>query len=122
MAAPVASTTIDWGGARVHDSTLTVALSEAPSKDWKRRFRGVLAMLDRSPGEWEAIELRHGRIRVANVREGAEDKLRHLLESAIVEVNGDLSAGGATADPERDASRARDLRMTQAFRQMGGLA
>jgi len=114
----VLATAISWGGARVADGTLTVELDPAPDRAWTRRFRRVIAMLDRSPGEWEAIELHRGAITLTGVREGAQEKLRHLLESAIVEVSGDLHAGGPAGDRDGDEQRARDLRMTEAFRSL----
>jgi hypothetical protein len=111
---------IDWAGAAVRDGTLSVGFASAPSKKWSRRFRSVLALLDPSPAEWQAVTLRRGTITVPDVREGSEERLHHLLESAVVEVNGDLDGGDAPAQPERDAHRARDMRMTLAFQRLGG--
>ena len=114
----MATTTIDWGGARVEDGTLTVELTNVPTRSWRQRFLRVLAMLDRAGGDWQTINLRRGVIVVGGVREGGEDRLRHLLESAVVEACGGIdAAAGAKVDPERDEQRARDRRMTEAFRQ-----
>jgi hypothetical protein len=115
----VAATAIDWDGAVVRDGTLVVGLTEEPTRGWKRRFRGALALLDRTHGDWEAITLRGVTITVPALREGGEGRLRHLLDSAVVEASGDLDAA-APADGERDAQRARDRRMTEALRRPAG--
>ena len=107
------ATAIDWGGAVVSDGTLVVGLTDRPPRAWVRRFRGVLALLDRSPGDWGAITLSRGAITVPGVREGSEDRLRHLLDAAVVQAGGDLDAA---TDGERNAQRERDRRMTAAFR------
>jgi len=36
-------------------------------------------------GEWDAISLRADAITVTNLREGSEEKLRHMLESIVTE-------------------------------------
>ncbi len=109
---------IDWGGARVEDGTLTVELVPAPARAWRQRFRRALTMLDRTGGDWEAIDLRRAVIVVRGVREGSEDRLRHMLDSAVVEAAGDVELAAPSLDPERDGQRARDRRMTDAFRQV----
>ncbi len=55
----------------------------------------------------------------AQRRGGSEERLDHLLDSAVAEVNGDPDARVTTEDPEADAVRARDRRMTEAFRRLG---
>jgi hypothetical protein len=116
----MSNSVIDWGGAVVSDGTLSVPLTSSPSKAWKRRFRGVLEVLDRPSGDWGEIALRRGTITVRDVREGGEDRLRHLLDGVVVEVSGELDVTVSAADEKRDSLRARDRRMTEAFRRVAG--
>ena len=76
----------------------------------------VLVLLDRSSGEWDAISLRADAITVTNLREGSEEKLRHMLESIVTEVQGGHVEDAGPRDQEREKLRARDQRMTEAFR------
>ena len=112
----VSATGIDWGGAVVEDATLKVGLTARPTRAWAQRFRMVLALLDRSSGEWDAISLRADAITVTNLREGSEEKLRHMLESIVTEVQGGHVEDAGPRDQEREKLRARDQRMTEAFR------
>jgi len=102
---------IDWEEATVPSATLEVELSETPTRSWGRRFRSVCAMLDRTCGDWEDIVPRGRTIKVSGAREGAEDRLRHLVDSAVLQ-----AGGGERRQPERDAEAGRDRRMTDAFR------
>ena len=111
---------IDWGGAVVEDATLKVGLTARPTRGWGRRFRTVLALLDRSSGEWDAISLRAAAITATNLREGSEEKLRHLLDSIVTEVNGGRVEENGPHDEQREMLRARDQRMTDAFRRLTG--
>jgi hypothetical protein len=108
---------IDWDGAAVSSGTLVVGLSETPTRPWGLRFRSVCAILGVSAGDWEDIVLRGRTIRVSGVREGAEERLRHLLDSAVLE-----AGGGERPQPARDEQRERDRRMTAAFRAPAGPA
>src|ERR1700749_1402901 len=91
---------IDWTGAEVHDGALRVPLSGDPSKEWRSRLEGVLALLSRtSRGDWGEIEVSKKRIDVDRVASGTEADLRHLLESAVQEAN---------ADSERESEAAED--------------
>jgi hypothetical protein len=113
---------IDWDGANVHDGTLEVELTAAPGRGWAARFRRAVALLDRVSGEWGAVSLRRGRVTVVEVREGGEPRLRHLLDSAVVQANGAPGSDApADADPLAD-QRARDRRTTDAFRAPSGAA
>jgi hypothetical protein len=111
---------IDWGTAEIRRGTLTVALSGAPSKDWKKRFVGVLGLLEPGSHAWGRVELSKEGIEVDQVQEGAEGDLRHHLESVVLEVNSQLELdsgeGGGSGSSEEDAERAVDERMTAAFR------
>ncbi len=104
----------------MRDTALSVPLSETPPRGWPGRFRGVVALLDRSGSEWERIVLRRGMITVPNVSEGAEERLRHLLDSAVAQANDGLDGETGAGSGEEDEQRARDRRMTRAFRERAG--
>jgi hypothetical protein len=103
---------IDWAGAEVTAGTLEVELTAAPTRSWRRRFRDTCTHRDRPAGDWGAIALRGRRIRVTDVREGAEERLRQLLDGAVFDVAGVPPQAAA-------AQRERDRRMTAAFRDPG---
>jgi hypothetical protein len=54
---------------------------------------------------------------VAALREGCEAELRHLLESAVAQVNADLDA--QRAESQTAPSEGPDQRMTEQFRGYG---
>jgi hypothetical protein len=113
---------IDWGTAEIREGTLAVELTGASSKDWKKRFAGVLGLLEPGNSAWGDIELTKQRIEVGQVQEGSEADLRHHLESVVLEVNSQLELddaeddSGSDEDEERDA----DQRMTATFRAFAG--
>jgi hypothetical protein len=115
--AAVEPTQIDWSSATVDDGTLTVALDGKPSKEWADRVESVLERLDShgGSGSWGAIEVTRKKVTVADVTDGSESDLRHLLESAVLQANADLAAPaeGESGDTERSDE---DQRMTDAFR------
>ncbi len=120
MAAPE-QRNIDWGSAEVEDATLTVELTGASSKAWKRRFESVHALLDTPHNRWGEVHLNGKAIQVADVQPGTETELRHFLESIALQVNSELPQ---PEEPEQDteeethvdeAAKA-DRQMTAAFR------
>jgi hypothetical protein len=120
------TTQVDWRTAEVaHGGTLTVELKGELPRGWRKRFAAVVALLDADTGRWGEVAVRKGRIVVANVREGAEPDLRHLLESALTQVDSDLGSGDdddAADDEEDDAAAAAEARMTDTFRGFGSSA
>jgi hypothetical protein len=92
---------LDWSSAEVHDGKLTIALDGKPQKDWKRAFERTTRLLSR--GKWEEVTLKKGRVSLRPIAPGEEDRVRHFLESALLQAN---SAVGA-AD-EGDAERGED--------------
>jgi hypothetical protein len=92
---------IDWGSAEVKDRTLTVRLTGKAGRGWAMHFNGVLGLLEQNASRWGEITVRKDTIEVADVQEGSEGDLRHLLESALLQVNADFEPS-----PERDASEA----------------
>lgn len=108
---------VDWSTSEVKDGTLSVKLTSAPAKPWRRDFQRLLALLDDDgQGGWGQIVLTKRRLEVADVAEGSEDDLRHFLESAILQANSDLGTASAAAE---DAPETRDRRMTATFRRFG---
>lgn len=106
-----------WAEAEVHDAELHVALSTPAPRGWAARFRAVLARLGTDgEGRWGEISVSRSGVKVADVAEGGEGDLRHLLESALLQVNADLAP-----DEEGDTSPAeqRDARLTESFRAFG---
>jgi hypothetical protein len=111
---------IDWASAKVRGRTLTVNLTGDPSKTWKARMEAVLARLDQSGNPWGRVRPKKQRLKVDDVVEGDESRLRHFLEAAVLQTNTDLTP----ATPEPDAPSAgradsADQRMTDAFRTLG---
>ena len=101
---------VDWATAEVHDATLSVELTQPPPRGWQKRLTAVAAQLGQSNGSWGDIRAKKGRIVVSAVTQGAEDELRHVLESAVLETNG--------AEPEAgdEGAAGPDEQMTAAFR------
>ena len=109
---------IDWASAAVSGATLTVGLSGPPPRGWRGHFERVLRLLDQAGGRCGRISIVCGTITVADVREGHESDVRHLLESVVQQVNADLGlepddhAEATEADRAQEADRA----MATAFR------
>jgi hypothetical protein len=105
---------IEWSSAEVHDAKLVVALADKPSRDWRDRASGAIALLERPGQGWNGIKVKKDRIVVSGVREGGEDDVRHFLESIALQANAGES--GEDAEQVDDA----DARMTTAFQSFGG--
>ena len=103
---------IDWSSAEVREGTLSVGLTEKPSKEWRERFTAVL---DRLGGE--GVEVKKERLVVSGVAAGAEGDLRHLLESAVLQANADVAPD--EPEGEGDGASEEDREMTQVFRTFG---
>jgi len=112
---------IDWASAVVEDGTLEVELTGASSKEWSARFERVRALLETPHSGWGEVHLAKRRLRVEGLQEGAEEALRHFLESAVIEANSGLEESAepdreAAAPADPDPAAERDRRMTEAFR------
>ena len=77
--------TLDWSSAEVSDGTLEVSLQGEPFAGWEDGFDRTVALLP--GGEWGKVRLKKNRIRVHHVREGCEERLRHFLESVVLQAN-----------------------------------
>lgn len=109
---------IDWDTAHVQRATLTVELRGERRRGWRKHFDEVVRLLAQTSGGWGTVSLDKNVIRVADVLEGSEEALRHLLESAVHQVNADLAPEVAVTDraPTADRQTALDRRITAAFR------
>jgi hypothetical protein len=104
---------IDWASADVVDGRLTVAFSQKPPKEWRKRLEAVLERLPRAGGGWAEIKVKKRRLRVDAVQPGAEADLYHYLDSALLQAN----AGDGAEDEEPASPRSqRDAALTEAFR------
>jgi hypothetical protein len=109
-------TRIDWSSASVDDGQLTVGLEGKPSSEWRTRVERVLERLQTGGSGWGAIKVGKKRLTVADVRDGSESELRHLLESAVLQANADLAPDDEDASDEDDERSAADQKLTDAFR------
>ncbi len=99
---------IDWSTAQVEGGTLTVQLADATSKAWADRVAAVSERLDRAGSGWGDVAASKQQLQVTAVTPGAEEDLRHFLESAVAQANADFAApedAGSTAN-EPDAKMA----------------
>jgi hypothetical protein len=106
---------IDWASAAVKGGDLTVALAGEPSAEWAQRVQAVLERLERPGSGWGATKVTKTRVQVTAVTAGAEDDLRHLLDSAVQQANADFAAPEEDDPGDSELSEA-DGAMTEAFR------
>jgi hypothetical protein len=114
--------TLDWNSAQVRDGKLTVEVTGERPKGWKATFDRTVKLL--GGGDWEAVKLKSGKVRVTGLQEGSEESLRHFLEGVVQQANATLEpddAHGAGDDgdenePETGNRDDPDERMTDRFR------
>jgi len=119
--------TLNWSTAKVEDSKLTVDLDGELPSGWKDSFDAVARLLA-SSAEWGEVSLKGKKsVRVADVSEGSEERLRHFLESVVAQANADHTPDDSDrdedaeddedegGDDERDAAGPDD-EMSQRFR------
>lgn len=111
--------TLKWETAEVNGTKLTVALGGTADKGWSHKFETTVALL--GGGEWGEVALKKEKVQVSDVEPGAEEKLRHFLESVVLQANAgrgadeDGSGGGSDAD-RADSEDDRQVEMTERFR------
>jgi hypothetical protein len=106
---------LNWSTAKVEDSKLTVDLDGELPSGWKDSFETVARLLAGS-ADWGQVSLKGKKaVRVADVSEGSEERLRHFLESVVEQANADHRPddsephdSGDEADEEEDGNDARD--------------
>lgn len=111
---------LDWSSAEVHDGTLEVGLSGERPKGWKESFQRTVALLH---GRNWKIELKKDRVRVQDVAQGGEERVRHFLESVVLQANADHEETRVDAheepegdEDEPDEPKGPDAEMTERFR------
>jgi hypothetical protein len=116
---------LDWNAATVKDSTLSVAIEGAVPKGWKQSFETTVRLLG-GGGEWGEVKLGKGTVAVSEVAPGAEEKLKHFLESVVAQANADHREpedegdGDDSHDEKQAESDGPDSEMTNRFRSFGG--
>ena len=105
---------IDWATASVKDGRLSVVLSGAPPKGFAAQLEHVIARLATSGHRWGEVSTGKRKLHVEDVESGAEDDLRHFLESALLQAN---AAVGSESDESPDAAEpGPDEQMASVFR------
>jgi hypothetical protein len=84
---------LDWKSAEVRDGTLTVKLTGERPKGWKGTVERTVKLL--GGGDWKAVKLKSGEVRVTGLQDGSEESLRHFLEGVVQQAN-------ATHRPDED--------------------
>jgi hypothetical protein len=111
---------LDWSSAEVSDAKLTVGFSERTPKKWREAFARAVALL--SHDTWEVSELKQGGVRISPVRLGEEERVRHFLESAVLEANATLVSEAELFDDDQSengeapAEPSADEELTARFR------
>ena len=105
---------IDWASAEVRGGDLTVALAGDANAEWAERVQAIVERLDRTGSAWGATKVTKAKVTVEAVGTGAEEDLRHLLDSAVQQANADF-APDAPQDAGDEPSE-EDSAMTDAFR------
>ena len=114
-----ADITLKWETAEVVGTTLTVALGGAVDKAWRHNFETTIALL--SDGEWGEVALKKQKVRVSDVKPGTENKLRHFLESVLLQANAargrdEVDSGDASEAGRADSDTDLRVEMTERFR------
>jgi hypothetical protein len=102
---------LEWASAEVKDAKLTVELTGESPKGWKQSFERTVTLL--GDGDWGAIELSKGTVKVSGVTPGSEDKLRHHLEAIVAQANAAHEEDSEGDDDEREGT---DAEMADRFR------
>jgi hypothetical protein len=111
-----------WSSAEVTDGKLTVGFSDKPPKKWRDSFDRTMALL--SGGNWKtALNGRKASVEVASVHLGDEERVRRLLEGAVLEANVTLVGedalfedGYVTDDEDAESEPSADEEITARFR------
>jgi hypothetical protein len=105
---------LEWESAEVKDATLIVALEGEMPKGWKESFERTVKLL--GDGDWGAVELKKGSVRVSDVAPGSEEKLRHHLEGIVAQANAAHETDDDQDDDSEEAPEGPDAEMTERFR------
>ena len=118
---------VDWSSASVSGGRLSVTIDGELPSGWKDAFASTVALLDH--GNSLEIKLKKGELRVGGVTPGEEEKVRHLLDSAVQQANADCISEEEDTEPDAeepadesgaDAETDDDAQMTERFQSFGG--
>jgi hypothetical protein len=104
---------IEWRSASVSDARLSVELSAPRPKGWSDRFEAVIGQLAARGHGWGEVSLGKHKLHVDDVTPGAEEDVRHFLESAVLQAN---AAVGAEPEGDGDDESGPDAEMAARFR------
>ena len=109
---------VDWSSAQVSDGTLEVWLTGDLPSGFKDSFDRAAGLLGR--GDWGKVKCKRDRLRVRQVGDGSEDRLRHFLESAVLQASrrheGPDDDAVEQPDDGQSPPDSRDAEMTERFR------
>jgi hypothetical protein len=118
---------LSWSSAEVDDSVLTVPLDGDIQKQWRKDFETTVRRLGH--GEWGEVAVKRDKVRVTEVTPGSEEKLRHHLESIVLQANAAQAAREQQEADENDEDgedkekgkqrEGPDAEMTGRFREFG---
>ena len=83
----MAHVALDWQGAEVSSSRLTVPLATLAGSFWVRAFHERLGSNGDRGGTWGEVKLEGQAIVVEDVQEGSEPALRKFLDDIVAESN-----------------------------------
>lgn len=83
---------LDWNTAEVSGAKLKVALDGETPPAWRNTFERTIELL--GSGDWDRVKLKKHSVQVNGVTHGSEEKLRHYLESIVLQANTACAAGG----------------------------
>jgi hypothetical protein len=95
---------LDWSSAEVHEGKLVIALEGEQPDGWADVFERTANLLNQ--GTWDKIKLKKGEVRIKPVGPGEEERVRHFLESVVLEANSATAPGDVDAR-DGDANRSR---------------
>ena len=117
----MSSVKLQWAGAEVKDSRLTVPLEGEPADGWSQSFERTVTLL--GGGEWGEVQVKKRKVQVSDVVPGSEEKLRHHLEAIVAQANAAIEAREREARDDEDGEDERaggpDAEMTARFRSFG---
>jgi hypothetical protein len=88
---------LDWSSAEVKDSKLTVPLEGELPDGWEDTFNTTVQLL--GGGSWGEIKLEEQKAEVSGLTPGSEEKLKHFLESVVLQANAS-SLGDEEEEPD----------------------
>ena len=76
---------VDWASAEVSEGELTVGFTDKAPRRWRDAFQRTAVLL--GDDSWDLHNARSGQVRVSPIHPGEEERVRHFLESLVLEAN-----------------------------------